>query len=122
MLTVRQLHQLGRARLGKPRRVSRKAIRRFRVGVVLHRSESFLWARPRRSPTNQRRRSAGTPGGRCRDLSSAVLLSGGRRTHRVAPSAHSGQLSRGGTTLVLDPILASTSYEVKVRQLTAPRR
>ena len=42
MLTVRQLDNLGSPRLGKPRRVSREVIRELGIGVVLHRSASFL--------------------------------------------------------------------------------
>ena len=99
MLTVRQLDQLGRARLGKPRRVGREAIRRFGIGVVLHRSVSLLCGRPRRSPTSEWRRSAGTPGGRLpRSLRRGRVVRLTSGTPRGAEALTAGY-SRGGTTV-----------------------
>jgi hypothetical protein len=91
--------------------------------VVLHRSASFLCDWPRRSPTDRRRRSA------CTLRAGGATPRGGRsypahrRARRAAPKRpRRWGLARRYDCCVLDPILASTSHEVKVRSLTALRR
>jgi hypothetical protein len=98
MLTVRQLDQLGRARLGQPRRVSREAIRRLGIGVVLHRSASFLCTGPRRSPTTGRRRSATHSGRPVPRLGASCP--GWRRARRLGPEALTAGRSRAAVRLL----------------------